>query len=107
MKIKILMGALILCSCATYAEDKKHPWGQMAEMDLNDIYQTMNEHHMGPIDPENPAYKVNMDKAYQIALLKTTQVDTFGGYQAVIRLFIDSFQDSHVASWPVMKLHKY
>lgn len=102
MKIKILMGALILCSCATYAEDKKPPWGQMAEMDLNDIYQTMNEHHMGPIDPENPAYKVNMDNAYQIALLKTPQIDTFGGYQAVIRLFIDSFQDSHVASWPVM-----
>jgi len=100
MKIKILMAALMLCSSATSAEDKKHPWGQMAEMDLNDIYQTMNEHHMGPIDPENPAYKVNMDNAYQIALLKTPQVDTFGGYQAVIRLFIDSFQDSHVASWP-------
>jgi hypothetical protein len=102
MKIKILIAALMLCSSTTYAEENKHPWGQMAEMDLSDIYQTMNEHHMGPIDQQNPTYKVNMDKAYKIALLKTSQVKTFGGYQAVIRLFIDSFQDSHVASWPVI-----
>lgn len=95
--------ASLLASASTTAEENKlHQWGQMALMDVQAIYDTLNAHHMGPVDPENPGYKIRMDKAFLEVKEKIKQVKTYGGYRAAVRYFSDSFEDGHINAVPLV-----
>ena len=78
------------------ASEKLHPWGQMALMDLDIIQQTIKHHHVGPVDPENPGYKVWLNDGYQASVEMTKSVVNFNDYMATISHYTDGFDDGHI-----------
>lgn len=51
-----LVASLLLSAFAT-ASAQSGPWSELARKDLEAIRQTVLDHHPGPVDPLNPAYR--------------------------------------------------
>jgi len=75
------------------ASEKSHPWGQMA---LKVIQQTINDHHVGPVAPKNPGYKIWLNESYLSAIKMAKPVVKFNDYIATISYYIDGFDDGHI-----------
>ena len=91
-----LIALTISTSNTVIASEKLHPWGEMALMDLTVIQQTIKDHHVGPVDPENPGYKVWLNDGYQAAVEMTKSVVSFNDYVATISHYTDGFDDGHI-----------
>lgn len=92
--------AFLLVVWGNFAQAKPenvHPWQQMAKMDLAEIKQTIELHHVGPVDPLNPDYQVWLQQGYQQAIKKVTKIKTYSDYLLVLQFYIDGFSDGHIA----------
>lgn len=99
LKKLIQFGVISLILSANHtvlASEKLHPWGEMALMDLKVIQQTIRDHHVGPVDPENPGYKVWLNDGYQATVEMAKSVVSFNDYTATISHYTDGFDDGHI-----------
>jgi hypothetical protein len=60
------------------------------------MHQTLLADHPGSVDPENPAFRQQLDSAYPFALERARKVDDFGGYLYALRSFTTPFHDEHL-----------
>lgn len=94
--------AVLGVSISSYAADK-NPWAQMALMDLGAIKDTIEVHHPGPVDPENPTYSVWLEQGFVAARGKAEQATSFGDYIFALRHYVDGFNDGHIAAYSYLK----
>ena len=60
--------ALAVLGCASLAAPAAaNPWPQIADGDLATIHQLLLDNHPGPVDPQNPNYRVWFEGGYRQA----------------------------------------
>ena len=99
--LKKIIRFCIIIFCLTpdnpvIASEKLHPWGQIALMDLKVIQQTIKQHHVGPVDTENPNYKIWLNDGYNESIKMTFAAASFNDYMAIISHYTDGFDDGHI-----------
>jgi hypothetical protein len=91
-----LVGMLVACASPPPLVEQTPPWQQMAQADLAFIRDTIAQHHPGPVDEENPAFRAWFEDGYEQALARVGDVRGFGAYQHVLRLYAEGFADEHL-----------
>src|SRR4051812_3697267 len=87
-----------------------HPWGMLAQQDIEAMHAEILVNHPGPADKQNPEFARWLEEGYASAMSRAAEVKTFGGYVATIRYYGAGFRDGHLnsgvivsmpaASWP-------
>jgi hypothetical protein len=89
------------------SEERKSPWADIALADIDAIYQLIKENHPGPVDEQNPAYRIDMESNYQEARKVAQDVENYDGYYFAVKYFADSFNDGHVSLGDVVAKKRY
>lgn len=79
------------------SESPDKDWAELAQTDLDFIYQTFLENHSGAVDPENPEYRQWMDDGYVLASNLASQAESPAGYYFAIKRYFTGFQDAHTS----------
>lgn len=90
-----LVASLLLSAFAT-ASAQSGPWSELARKDLEAIRQTVMDHHPGPVDPLNPAYRAWVERGYEDALEMADSVVDLDGLMAVTTWYVSGFDDGHL-----------
>jgi hypothetical protein len=96
----VLAGGCLLAACTAapvqVTEEVEPAWRQMTRADLAFIRDTIAQHHPGPVDVDNPAFSMWFEEGYRQALSRVDEVRGFGGYQHVMRFYVQGFADEHL-----------
>lgn len=101
---------------AAAAAQARDPWAVMARRDVQAIHDTLLANHPGPVDPQNPAYRLWLERGYAMANAKAEQTHSFAGYERAVRLYVNGFRDGHAdlvfrmeptrVAWPGFMVHR-
>ena len=84
-------------------------WAERTRVDLRAMHDTLAESHPGPLDEENPAFRVFQAEGLSAGLSRAHEVTSYEGYVFALRRYAAGFRDGHLsvsssprlkASWP-------
>lgn len=81
----------------------QNSWQQLASKDLEAMKSIISHAHPGMVDPQNPDFASLMEKSFQAAKSKVSEVNSYEGYAALINYFAASFNDWHLTVEPTVK----
>lgn len=83
---------------AAHAETPAPPpgWAQAAADDLNEIHTLIRDNHPGPVDPENPGYRIWLEQGFGEAMQMARAAGTQADYARAIRFYLNGFRDGHM-----------
>ncbi len=104
MKIMVLLGKLVLgfvalnllAAAVMFGWWQFGDWQARAQGDVTFLHDTIATHHPGPVDPENPAFRTQMDEAYARAMDLADDARSPADHHAALRAYVDSFNDGHL-----------
>lgn len=89
---------ILLAGCALSAADAPAmDWGNLAQKDAQAFHDAIAENHPGPLNRLDPGFTKRNDANLALALKRAKRVRGYGGYIGVMRGYIASFNDGHVA----------
>lgn len=91
-----VVGSPHVDSSPATGKERLRKWASLARDDLRAIYHVLAEHHPGPLDEQNPAFKMWHEAGFTVALDKAQQVDSYEGYYFIIRSYVAGFRDGHL-----------
>lgn len=91
LRLLVAVTALVLAGRA-YA----NPWSELAVEDLRGIHDIIRDNHPGPVDPENPLYRVWMEGGMVRAIAQAMRARTYSEYVRALRLYTNGFEDGHL-----------
>jgi hypothetical protein len=71
-------------------------WSETLAADARALRQTYFESHPGTVDPENPAFKKQLEAGLARAQERARSAYSFGAYWWAMREYIAAFEDGHV-----------
>ncbi len=89
---------LSLISETASAEDRT--WSTKATIDLHAIHDIVSADHPGPVDPENPGYKLWLEQGLSAALRVAPEVKSQADYVRTVAGYTAGFRDNHLAVEP-------
>ncbi|WP_158638026.1 S41 family peptidase [Sphingomonas ginsenosidivorax] len=86
------------------------PWREMARIDLDFATALIRSQYIGAVYPDPASFAKTVEAARMQALRDLPKVGSFAGYRALLKRFINSFDDEHIGisffvmqsrlSWP-------
>jgi hypothetical protein len=90
-------GVLCLASWSpAEAQRNTNPWALMAQRDLNAIHDIIRDNHPGPVDPQNPHYRVWLEGGLAKATARAKAARSYSDYFRVLRYYTNGFEDGHI-----------
>lgn len=86
----IFLMLILLSSCNYFAS-----WQTKAQDDLTEIVKQFTDNHPGIVNIDDPQFAQRMNGRYEEALSRLSIVKTEAGYQALLKWFMNGFQDKH------------
>lgn len=77
-------------------------WRAAAERDVRAAYEALYENHVGVVDPGNPGFLRELERARDAGLRLAARVQDAAGYAAAINRFDTSLQDGHAGVFPTL-----
>lgn len=71
-------------------------WAGHAVNDLTEIHGLIRDNHPGPVDPENPGYRIWLEQGFGEALQMARTARTQADYARAIRFYLNGFRDGHM-----------
>ncbi len=71
-------------------------WQSRAVGDVEFLHATIMDHHPGPVDPENPAFRTTMDEALANAMPLAEAARTPTDHEAALDAYTKTFNDGHL-----------
>lgn len=90
--------ALVILSIACFAEAGERDWAETTVDDLHFIRATLRENHPGPVDPQNPQFRLWFEKGFRQAIERAQRTTTFAGYFFAINAYMAGFRDGHLGA---------
>ncbi len=105
MKIMALLGKLglgfaaliLLVVAVVFGWWRFGDWQARAVGDVAFVHETISTHHPGPVDPENPAFRIQMDQAFDLAMDIAEDARSPADHHAALRAYMDIFNDGHLS----------
>jgi hypothetical protein len=91
---KVVAAALIAFALSPAAAGPD--WPATARSDLKAIHDLIAANHPGPVDAENPTFRVWLESGYAKAVEEAAEVRSAGDYDRVLRAYVNGFRDGHV-----------
>ena len=90
----------MLCACAfallQFSPARADgPWEAIARTDLTAIHQLLLDNHPGPVDAQNPNYRVWLEDGYRKEMDAANSAQNFYDYKRVILGYVNGFRDGH------------
>ncbi|NRA28803.1 MAG: hypothetical protein HRU11_00970 [Parvularculaceae bacterium] len=79
-------------------------WQKRAAADVAFLHETIETHHPGPVDPENPGFRTQMEEALANADALVPTVKTRQDHRKAIKAYTNTFKDGHLTVWPYERL---
>jgi hypothetical protein len=77
-------------------------WSEAAVRDVNAAYQMLADNHPGMVDPDNPGFRRQLERARQTGLNLAQRVTSPMGYDAAIAAFSNTLQDGHAGAYATL-----
>lgn len=94
---------LLLCAGAMPLAALDNPWSRLAKTDIRAFHQAILDNHPGPIDPQNPDFRVQLEHGYRQALGRAAKTTTFEGYAFALAAFANGLHDDHLWAQPLVQ----
>jgi hypothetical protein len=88
---RLTMGAMLLLCGHAHAD----AWQELAKQDLAFIRRTVEENHPGFVDPDNPAFRRQLEQSYRNVVAQLQYVHSLDAVLNLDHEFIASFADVH------------
>ena len=73
----------------------KSAWSQLAEHDINFIYDTVKANHPGYLDNDNPYFRTWLESGYADAIKQSADATSLSDVMTVLQLYVAGFGDGH------------
>lgn len=108
----LLLPLLLLSGCS----DNQNDWQKLVKADLDFIKKTIENDHPGYFDKDNPEFRMQLNKSYDVAIDQLQYVESADALFNLEHEFIASFADVHFTlqprfqslnkSWAGMKIER-
>ena len=93
-------GATLLFACAlaigfAAPASAASPWAQITQADLTAIHQSLSDNHPGPVDPQNPNYRIWFQDGFRQAEAMAAAAENFYDYKRAVLFYLNGFRDEH------------
>lgn len=89
---------LVLAGVALTAADTPPPdWAAVTRQDVQAFHDQVAANHPGPLNRLDPRFTKRSDASFALARRRAEQVRSYGGYIGVMRGYVASFNDGHLA----------
>ncbi|HYC08277.1 MAG TPA: hypothetical protein VEC10_01485 [Steroidobacteraceae bacterium] len=92
--LRLGVGGLSLAATAGAASTPE-PWADIAATDLKAIHQLLLDNHPGPVDPQNPRYRLWLEGGFSRALTAAASARNYFDYKRVVLAYLEGFRDGH------------
>lgn len=91
-----LLAAIILLIVLILAWWNLGDWKGRATEDIAFIHATIEAHHPGAVDPENPQFAELMEQALRNGMTAAEEANSSAGHKAALDAYLGTFQDGHL-----------
>jgi hypothetical protein len=93
------LGAMAAALSLATAARAASPWEVIADQDLQAIHDTVAANHAGPVDPQNPQYRVRLEQGLAAAREAAKGAGSFADYKRVVQAYTNGFRDGHLVTF--------
>ncbi|PXX43143.1 S41 family peptidase [Undibacterium pigrum] len=72
-------------------------WSQAALADLQGVRDTLEANHPGPVDVQNPGFKLWLKQGFEKARTRARNAQSFEDYRRVLQFYTNGFRDGHIS----------
>jgi hypothetical protein len=91
---------VLLCAIVAFggaAASAEDSWSQRAAGDLAAVRDLIRDNHPGPVDPENPEFRIWLDEGFSQAKVLAHSAHAQADYARALSLYINGFRDGHLS----------
>lgn len=72
-------------------------WSEALQQDAQNLHDIISESHPGPVDPENPAFRIQLRQGLATALKRAETARTYEDWYFALSQYAASFDDAHLS----------
>jgi len=83
------------------------PWAEITAVDIRAIHQQLRDNHPGPVDSQNPNYRVWLEQGFRRALARSGTAQNYFDYKRTLLAYLNGFRDGHTNIAPAVDVTFY
>lgn len=95
--LRAVLAAAILVTGSVEARADDGPWPALTRQDLVAIHDILRDNHPGPVNPEDPQYRVRLDEGLKTGLAEARNDRDYFAYRRTLSAYINGFRDNHTS----------